>query len=85
VLASGKHNQYKIIGTGMDQFGLNMNFLGIKQVPVIIFALKINFYFILLDFLFPWTARIKSEECRGYSIRILGHCVNTLYGMCTAG
>jgi hypothetical protein len=47
--------------------------------------LKIIFYFILLDFLFPWTARIKSEECRGYSIRILGHCVNTLYGMCTAG
>jgi hypothetical protein len=26
----------------MDQFGLNMNFLGIKQVLVIIFTLKIN-------------------------------------------
>jgi hypothetical protein len=29
----------------MDQFGLHMNFLGIKQVLVIIFTLKINFYY----------------------------------------
>jgi hypothetical protein len=27
----------------MDQFGLNMNFLGIKQVLAIIFTLIINF------------------------------------------
>jgi hypothetical protein len=39
----------------MDQFGLNMNFLEIKQVLVVIFTLKINFYFIFLDFLSPWT------------------------------
>jgi hypothetical protein len=45
-----------------------MNFLQIKQVLVISFALKINFYFILLNFLFPWTARIKSKECRGFLV-----------------
>jgi hypothetical protein len=45
-----------------------MNFLEIKQVLVISFALKINFYFILLDFLFHWTTRIKSEECRGFLV-----------------
>jgi hypothetical protein len=28
----------------MDQFGLNMNFLRIKQVSEIIFVLKIIFY-----------------------------------------
>jgi sterol desaturase/sphingolipid hydroxylase (fatty acid hydroxylase superfamily) len=42
----------------MRQFGLNMNFLGIKQVLTIIFTLKITFYFLFLDFLIPWTARI---------------------------
>jgi hypothetical protein len=49
----------------MDQFGLHMNFLGIIQVRVIMFALKINFYFILLDFLFSWTARKIPENVRG--------------------
>ena len=38
------------MGTGMDQFGLNMNFLGIKQVLAIIFTLKINFYIHLINF-----------------------------------
>jgi uncharacterized membrane protein (GlpM family) len=38
----------------MDSFGLNMNFLGIKRVLIIIFASKMNFYFIFsLIFLFP--------------------------------
>jgi hypothetical protein len=54
----------------MDQFGLNMNFLGIKQVLVIIFVLKINFYFIFLDFLFSWTERKISEKGRGLCARI---------------
>jgi hypothetical protein len=49
----------------MDRFGLHMNFLGIIQVLVIIFALKINFYFIFLDFLFSWTARKILENIRG--------------------
>jgi hypothetical protein len=49
----------------MDQIGLNMNFLGIKQVLVIIFTLKIYFYFNFLDFLFPRTARKILEKGRG--------------------
>jgi hypothetical protein len=53
VALSDKQYYYKIIETRMDQFGLNMNFLEIKQVLVIIFTLKINFYFIFLDFLSP--------------------------------
>jgi hypothetical protein len=39
-----KQYYYEIIGTGMDQFGLTMNFLGINQVSEFIFVLKINFY-----------------------------------------
>jgi hypothetical protein len=34
----------------MDQFGLNMNFLGIKQVLMIIFTLKITFHIYLFNF-----------------------------------
>jgi hypothetical protein len=34
---------YKIIGTGMVQFGSSMNFLQLKQVSVIKFVLKIYF------------------------------------------
>jgi hypothetical protein len=44
VALKDKHLYYKIIETGMDQFELNMNFLWIKQILAIIFALKINFY-----------------------------------------
>jgi hypothetical protein len=46
-----------------------MNFLGIKQVIVIIFTLKINFHIYLSNFLAPWTARIKSDKCRGRYIK----------------
>jgi hypothetical protein len=35
---------YEANATGMDQIGLNMNFLQIKQVSVIIFVLKTIFY-----------------------------------------
>jgi hypothetical protein len=38
----------------MDQFGLNMNFLGIKQVLAIIFTLKINLYIHLVNFPVLW-------------------------------
>jgi hypothetical protein len=34
------NNNNKIIETGMNQFGLNMNFLWIKQILAIIFILK---------------------------------------------
>jgi hypothetical protein len=44
VVLSDKQYYYEIIGTGMDQFGLTMNFLGINQVSEFIFVLKINFY-----------------------------------------
>jgi hypothetical protein len=40
----------------MDQFGLNMTFLGIKQVYVIIFVLKIIFSINFYDFPIHWTA-----------------------------
>ena len=45
----------------MDQFGLNMNFLRIKQVSKIIFVLKINFpnYFSILS---PSGLRAKFQE-----------------------
>jgi hypothetical protein len=69
VALSDKQYYYTIIGTRMDQFGLSMNFLGIKQVLVIIFTLKINFYFIFLDFLFRSTARKILEKRRGLCAR----------------
>ena len=49
----------------MDQFGLNMNFLGILQVSAINFILKIIFLNHLSLFTDFWTARIKTEKCRG--------------------
>jgi hypothetical protein len=53
----------------MDQFRLNMNFLGIKQFLVIIFTLKINFYIYLSNFSVIWTARTKTEKSRGFCAR----------------
>jgi hypothetical protein len=46
----------------MDQFGLNMNFLGIIQILVIIFTLKINFYIYLSTFSILWTAHQKQRS-----------------------
>jgi hypothetical protein len=40
----------------MDQFGLNMTFLGIKQVSVIIFVLKIFYSINFYDSPIHWTA-----------------------------
>jgi hypothetical protein len=50
----------------MDQFGLSMNFLGIKQVLTIIFTIII-FYLLFLDFLISWTARqfLERTGCGG--------------------
>jgi hypothetical protein len=49
----------------MGQFGLQMNFLGILQVSVINFILKIIFLNHLSLFTDFWTERIKTEKCRG--------------------
>jgi hypothetical protein len=42
---------YKNLGTGMDQFGVHMNFLQIKQVSVINLILKIYFKISFYGFL----------------------------------
>jgi hypothetical protein len=42
----------------MDQFGLEMVFLGIKQVQMIIFTLKIHFHNHLSNLYVLWTGRI---------------------------
>jgi L-cystine uptake protein TcyP (sodium:dicarboxylate symporter family) len=51
-----KQHYYKIIGIGMDQFGVHMNFLGFKQVSAIIYILKINFPNYSFIFTSPCTA-----------------------------
>jgi hypothetical protein len=45
----------------MDQFGLIMNFLRIKQILTITFKLKIDFYSLFLDFSIYWTGPQFSE------------------------
>jgi hypothetical protein len=46
----------------MDQFGLNMTFLWIKQLLAFIFTLKSIFQMNLFDFLIIWTERIITGE-----------------------
>jgi hypothetical protein len=46
----------------MDHFGLDMNFLGIKQVSIIIFVLKIIFLINFYNFPIHWTAHQKSKS-----------------------
>jgi hypothetical protein len=55
----------------MDQFGLNMNFIGIKQVSIINFVLKINFHNHLFVFTDLWTTRAINREFRVHCIKIL--------------
>jgi hypothetical protein len=57
----------------MDQFGVHMHFLQIKQVLTFIYTLKIYFYFILSDFRVFWTGRSKLENRRGPGVRIPRH------------
>ena len=40
----GREYYYKILGTGMEWFGLKMDFLCILQVSIFVFVLKTNFY-----------------------------------------
>jgi hypothetical protein len=49
----------------MDQFGVHMHFLWIKQVLVIIFSLKSIFLMNLFDFLIIWTERTITRKSRG--------------------
>jgi hypothetical protein len=53
----------------MDQFGLNMNFLGIIQVSAINFKLKINFHNHL--FIFYWLL-----DCASITGKDKGYCTN---------
>jgi hypothetical protein len=53
----------------MDQFELNMNFLGIKQVLVIIFTLEINFYIYLFNLSVLWTVHTNTPKPRGFCAR----------------
>jgi hypothetical protein len=46
----------------MDQFGVHMHFLWIKQILAFIYASKINFYLFLMDFLIFWTGRQLQES-----------------------
>jgi hypothetical protein len=46
----------------MDQFGIHMTFLGIKQVYVIIFLFKIVFSINFQDFPIRWTAPQLSKK-----------------------
>jgi hypothetical protein len=48
----------------MVQFGLNMNFLGIIQILVIIFILKIHYHIYLSNFYVLWTARQLNQSSR---------------------
>jgi hypothetical protein len=45
-----KQHYYKITEIGMEQFGLNLNFVWIKQILAIIFILKTIFKSIYLIF-----------------------------------
>jgi hypothetical protein len=53
---------YKILETGMVQFGARMNFLCNKQVLGIIFLLKINFCIYLPILYILWTGPQFSEK-----------------------
>ena len=45
VVLFNREYYYKIIGTGMSQFGVHMHFLQFKQVLTFIYALKIDFWY----------------------------------------
>ena len=55
----------------MGQFGLNMDFLGNKQVSAINFLLKINFLIHLFTFTGFWDYTLISGKYRGDYVTIL--------------
>jgi hypothetical protein len=50
-----------------------MNFLQFKQILALIYALKINFYLLLMDFLTFWTRRQLQESAGVLAQKILRH------------
>jgi hypothetical protein len=54
----------------MDSFGLNMYFLGIKQVSAIKFILKNYFHNHLFIFSIFWIMRTITEKHKGYFIKL---------------
>ena len=64
---NGREQYYKILETGMEWFGVSMNFLWIIEVLAIIFLLKIYLIIIFSDFIMFWAGRTISREPRGYS------------------
>jgi hypothetical protein len=49
-----------------------MNFLGIKQVPAIIFTLKIIFQMYFYTLSPDWTARTNKSKARGFYVKSSG-------------
>jgi hypothetical protein len=69
VLIVDRQYYYKIIETRMDQFGLNLKFLGIIQVSSIVFVLKIIFYNQFSIFIVLWTWRNIIGKYRGVNTK----------------
>jgi hypothetical protein len=69
VLLVDRQYYYKIIETRMDQFGLNLKFLGIIQVSSIVFVLKIIFYNQFSIFIVLWTWRNIIRKYRGVNTK----------------
>jgi hypothetical protein len=53
----------------MDQFGLNMNFLGIKQVLGLFLCLEIHFLNYFSDLISIWIARKIKQKPKGLCAR----------------
>jgi hypothetical protein len=53
----------------MDQKGIKMDFLWIKQVPELFLYYKIIFYINLSNLLGFWAARIISKKFKVYSVK----------------
>ena len=73
-----KEYYYKILETGMVQFGAKMNFLWIIQIPRIVFVLKMHLLihlFILNQF---WTGRNNTGKSRVLGVRTPRHRAQSL-------
>jgi hypothetical protein len=57
----------------MDQFGVHMHFLQIKQVLTFIYALKTNFCFIFYGFTVVWTGHNNTGKSRDDLAKIPRH------------
>jgi hypothetical protein len=64
-----KQHYYKIIEIGMDHFGLDMTFLGNKQVSIIIFVFKTIFLIHFYSFPYSLDCAPNTRNCRGWRAR----------------